>query len=635
MQSKWPIRYIAAVGTIALAGAQNPDTLFVGNAAAQANNPIVMKLSTSTLNDNQHEWMRRFAAVVEKNSNGRIKAEIYPASQLGSIPRQIEGTQFGAIQAWVGPPEFLIGVDQRFEILGAPGLFQTEDQAIKTVADADFAKAFLALGSNKGLVGASLFFSGGPAALAMRAPFRALEDLKGKKIRILASQFQLEQIRRLGATGVAMTLSDVLPAIQQGALDGAMSALQVMVALQYYDSAKYVTETGHAYVFSVAMLNKKWLEGLPPDLQATVMSASKQVDAESAPWVRAFIAQQRKTWVDKGGELITLSTADHAELMQKMRPIGDDIVGTKPELKPVWDMLKATAVRSLAAGYTAAPTAAAPSASVASSSVDATLPPVPSPSAVQQPQRAPPVMVTQVPSTATVRDVRVALVVGNANYRAVPKLLNPARDAGVVAESLRRVGFKTVQLSNDLSRDGMIAALRAFEREAEVADWAVVYYAGHGIEVGGVNYLVPVDAALKADKDVQDEAVPMERVLSAIESAKKLRLVILDACRDNPFVTNMSRSLTSRSIGRGLARIEPEGGVLVAYAAKHGQVALDGDGGNSPFVAALVKRLDTPGLDISLLFRLVRDDVLAATGRQQEPFVYGSLPGEVLSFRPQ
>jgi uncharacterized caspase-like protein len=181
----------------------------------------------------------------------------------------------------------------------------------------------------------------------------------------------------------------------------------------------------------------------------------------------------------------------------------------------------------------------------------------------------------------------------------------------------------------------MIAALREFEREAEKADWAVVYYAGHGIEVGGVNYLIPVDAALKVDKDVQDEAVPLDRVLSAIESAKRLRLVILDACRDNPFVTSMKRSIASRSIGRGLAQIEPDGGVLVAYAAKHGQVALDGDGANSPFVDALVKRLETPGLDISLLFRQVRDDVLAATRRQQEPYVYGSLPGEVLSFRPQ
>ena len=204
-----------------------------------------------------------------------------------------------------------------------------------------------------------------------------------------------------------------------------------------------------------------------------------------------------------------------------------------------------------------------------------------------------------------------------------------------LAAGLRRVGFKTVQLSSDLSREGMIAALRAFEREAEKADWALIYFAGHGIEVAGANYLVPVDAQLKADKDVQDEAVPLDRVLSAIEGAKRLKLVILDACRDNPFIANMKRSIASRSVGRGLAQIEPEGGVLVAYAAKHGQVALDGEGGNSPFVTALVKRLDTPGLDISLLFRLVRDDVLVATGRRQEPFVYGSLPGELLSFRPK
>jgi uncharacterized caspase-like protein len=229
----------------------------------------------------------------------------------------------------------------------------------------------------------------------------------------------------------------------------------------------------------------------------------------------------------------------------------------------------------------------------------------------------------------------VALVIGNGAYRNVAKLPNPERDAEAVAQALRRVGFASVEVAGDLTRDGMIAALRRFEREAQTSDWGVIYFAGHGIEVGGVNYLIPIDASLKVDKDVQDEAVPLERALSALESARKLRLVILDACRDNPFLPPMKRSIASRSIGRGLAPVEPEGGVLVAYAAKHGYIALDGDGANSPFVAALVKRLDTPGLDISLLFRLVRDDVLAATGRQQEPFVYGSLPGEVLSFRPQ
>jgi TRAP-type C4-dicarboxylate transport system substrate-binding protein len=344
------VRIVGAVRQIALRAAGFGVAAMLlsalaGGAAAQDSKATLMKLSTATLNDSQHEWMKRFAVAVEKNSNGRIKVEIYPASQLGAIPRQIEGTQLGSIQAWVGPPEFLVGVDQRFELLGVPGLFRNDEQALKTIADPEFAKAFLALGANKGLLGTSLFFSGGPIAFAMRTPFRTLADLKGKKIRVFASQFQTEQMTRLGATGVPMTLGEVLPAIQQGTLDGALGALQAFAALQYYDSAKYMTETGHAYVFSVAMLSKKWFEGLPPDLQAIVRTTSKQMDEEITPWARGFSVQQRKTWVDKGGELITLSAADHAELMEKMSPIGEDVVKTKPELKPLWDMLIAAAKR--------------------------------------------------------------------------------------------------------------------------------------------------------------------------------------------------------------------------------------------------------------------------------------------------
>jgi tetratricopeptide (TPR) repeat protein len=227
---------------------------------------------------------------------------------------------------------------------------------------------------------------------------------------------------------------------------------------------------------------------------------------------------------------------------------------------------------------------------------------------------------------------RVALVVGNSAYRRVAALPNPRGDAELVATALRAVGFQSVRLENDLAREKLIDVLRAFGREAESADWAVVYFAGHGIEVGGVNYLIPVDAKLETDRDLQYEAVALEQVLGSVEAARKLRLVILDACRDNPFARLMRRTVASRSIGRGLGRIEPEGGTLVAYAAKHGEVALDGEGTNSPFVTALVKRLPTPGMEINKLFRLVRDDVMVATDRKQEPFVYGSLPGEDFFF---
>ncbi len=315
-----------------------------GSAAAQ-DRSMTIKLATATLNDAQHEWLKRFAVAIEKNTNGRIKAEIYPASQLGTIPRMIEGTQLGSIQIWIGPPEFLVGVDQRFELLSVPGLFQNDQQALKTVMDPEFSKAFLAVGANKGLVGASLFVYG-PAAFAMRAPFRTLADIRGKKIRVLASPFQTEQIARLGATGVPLTLGDVLPALQQGTIDGTFSAIPVFTTLQYQGAARYMTETGQAYIFSIAMLSKRWFDGLPADLQGLVMAAAKQAGAEAAPWALDFIGSQRKLWTEKGGEVIVLPAADKADMMAKLAAVGDDIVKTKPELKPLWDQMVATAKRS-------------------------------------------------------------------------------------------------------------------------------------------------------------------------------------------------------------------------------------------------------------------------------------------------
>jgi multidrug efflux pump subunit AcrA (membrane-fusion protein) len=230
------------------------------------------------------------------------------------------------------------------------------------------------------------------------------------------------------------------------------------------------------------------------------------------------------------------------------------------------------------------------------------------------------------------KETRVALVIGNSSYKAVATLPNPRRDAAAFAAALRAVGFQTVTVAADLTREKFVDALRAFAAEAENADWALVYFAGHGIEIGGVNYLVPVDAKLASDRDAQYDTVSLEQVVGAVEAAKKMRLVIIDACRENPFAQQMKRAVASRSISRGLGRIEPEGGTLVAYSAKHGEIALDGDGTNSSFVTALIRHLPTPGVEINKFFRLVRDEVLTATARKQEPFVYGSLPSEDFFF---
>ena len=219
---------------------------------------------------------------------------------------------------------------------------------------------------------------------------------------------------------------------------------------------------------------------------------------------------------------------------------------------------------------------------------------------------------------------RVALVIGNATYAHVPALANPLNDAKDVGAALDRLGFAVTRIENT-DRASLWRGLQDFALAASASEIAVVFYAGHGIEVDQRNFLVPVDARLASDRDVEFEAVPLELVSRAVERASGLRLVILDACRENPFAVQMQRAGATRSIGRGLARVEPSGETLVAYAAKEGTVASDGAGRNSPYSEALLGHLEEPGLEVGLMFRKVRDTVLAATGGRQEPFVYGSL----------
>ncbi|MGY8704227.1 caspase family protein [Bradyrhizobium sp. 18BD] len=230
---------------------------------------------------------------------------------------------------------------------------------------------------------------------------------------------------------------------------------------------------------------------------------------------------------------------------------------------------------------------------------------------------------------------RVALVVANSAYQHAPSLANPVNDGSVMAKTLKEAGFDIVDSRHDLSALDTRRVLREFADATRDADIAVVYYAGHGIEVEGSNYLIPVDAKLERDTDVYDEALSLDRVLVAVEPAKQLRLVILDACRDNPFGKTMKRTLATRGIGRGLAQVEPTSpNTLIAYSAKAGFTAQDGDGANSPFTVALSKHLTTPGLDVRRAFGFVRDDVLKSTGNKQEPFVYGSLGGEDVPLVP-
>jgi TRAP-type C4-dicarboxylate transport system substrate-binding protein len=314
-------------------------------ASAQGAPPITMKLSTATLNDTQHEWLKRFAAAVEKDSGGRIKGEVYPASQLGAIPRQIEGVQFGAIQGWVGPPEFLVGVDERYEVLSSPGLFSSREQYQRTIEDPTVRDMVLGLGGNKGLFGAGIFPIG-PSSIITRKQIHGLADYSGLKIRVLASQFQLEMIKRMGASPVAMTLGDVLPALQQGAIDGSLTTITQYTTLHYLDAAKYVVQTDQPYVTSIAVLSKKWVEGLPTDLQKIVQDDATKMAKDIVPFVTEFFDAQGKLWVQQGGDLSRLPAADQAAMIAKISSIAADLSATKPDLNTAVKVVFAAAAKN-------------------------------------------------------------------------------------------------------------------------------------------------------------------------------------------------------------------------------------------------------------------------------------------------
>lgn len=229
---------------------------------------------------------------------------------------------------------------------------------------------------------------------------------------------------------------------------------------------------------------------------------------------------------------------------------------------------------------------------------------------------------------------RIALVIGMARYENIVALKNTAGDAALISDTLGDIGFQVTTLV-DAPHDELVAALDDFRFAAETSDLALIYFAGHGVEVQGENFLIPVDARVTTNAELQRQAVSLKDLLAAVDRARKMRVVILDSCRNNPLPGSIvadagsggSQPDSTTRGGGGLVTPSPDRGTLVAYAAKDGNVALDGAGANSPFALALARRLAVPGLEISLMFRQVRDDVLAETGGRQEPHTYGSLSG--------
>ncbi len=243
------------------------------------------------------------------------------------------------------PPEFYAGVDERFEVLGSPGLVTTMEQGQRLTADPAVRSLMLNLGSGKGLHGVALFMAA-PSSVASRTPIRHLGDFKGKKIRILASQFQSVAMRRLGATPKPMTLAEVIPALQDNALDGALGAITVFTAMNYQAAAKYVTEIGQPAIFAIVEISKKWYDSLPADLQQIVDHDAAVELAAINPHAIAFIDRARKAWVEAGGELISLPADEQSTMLKILVSVGDEVANAKPELSAAYKIVTDAAQRA-------------------------------------------------------------------------------------------------------------------------------------------------------------------------------------------------------------------------------------------------------------------------------------------------
>jgi len=299
------------------------------------------KCATATINDVQHELCKRYGARLEKRTNGAIKGQAFPASQLGSIPRMIEGVQLGTIEGWVGPPDFLVGVDPRFQVLTAPYLFNDMDHAYRVLNDREFMDRFLVMAEGKGLKGVSLVVYG-PASIVSRTPIRTPDDMKGKKYRVLATPIETAMVASLGATGVPMPLGEVLPALQQGAVDGVQSALTVFTTFKYYDVVKYHANTNHYIITSILTISKKWYDTLPADLQKAVVEEGPAVHAELLPWTKNFYEEGVKLWKDKTKEgWIELTAEQRAAFRARMQGVDEKVAAQVPGVKEWLDLLRA------------------------------------------------------------------------------------------------------------------------------------------------------------------------------------------------------------------------------------------------------------------------------------------------------
>jgi TRAP-type transport system periplasmic protein len=305
---------------------------------------FVLKFGTATINETQHQFIKFYKEELEKVSGGRIEVQVYPASQLGPIPREIEGVQLGNIQGFIGPVDFFVGVDPRFGVFSAPLLFHGDANAEATIHDPAIQKAMFDLAAPKRMVGIATLAIG-VSDYGAKKPILRLADFSGKKLRINGTELERQKMAKLGATGVGMPLSEVMPALDQGTIDGTISGLSVFVALKMNDLLKVITVTNDTYIIAIAVISKPWLDTLPPDLQKIVLDTGAAVQAKTQPWEVDFTKELEQKWTATGSTVQTLPPDDLAQLKTLLAPVADDATKDLPAVHDMLQMVRAVAAK--------------------------------------------------------------------------------------------------------------------------------------------------------------------------------------------------------------------------------------------------------------------------------------------------
>ena len=330
------------ISRILLAGAAAAG---IGLAASTATAQYTMKIGMVTINDPQFVLANKYKEELEKRTGGKIKVKVFPVAQLGKIPRQIEGLRLGTQEGFVSPPGFLAGLAPGFAVTDAPGVAKNYWHAHNTFTTPSFRNAFLKQAESKGIIGVAIF-NYGPTSIASLKPIRSLADMKGLKVRVLATKMESKLADTLGMTGVPMPFSEVLPALQRKTLDACRSSIVVMGALKFFSVTKSITLIESGHIPSAIWISKRWLNKLPKDLQTAVIETGRSLEGWAGKMAYGFNQRAEALWKKNGAEIIRLPAADQAKVNKMLAPLGDEFLGKNPKTSAMYGLYKAALAKA-------------------------------------------------------------------------------------------------------------------------------------------------------------------------------------------------------------------------------------------------------------------------------------------------